>query len=153
MNDCIFIAKIMLCKNCCSFIFFSFLLWVFCKSQRNPQANSLLLASSLADVPLGMQTQNVDSFWAFSKISNRGGAALSSSGGCKVTGVLINHTAVIPFWQLKLTSTWMGKNKRPSSGPFLDTFIQSRSDCLRQQQQLFCLHLSPFDKVCQVIFL
>lgn len=35
------------------------------------QANSLLLL--LADVPLGMQTQNVDSFWAFSKISNGGG--------------------------------------------------------------------------------
>lgn len=59
------------------------------------QANSLLLL--LADVPLGMQTQNVDSFWAFSKISNGGGGAvLSSSSGYKVTGVLINHTAVIP---------------------------------------------------------
>lgn len=67
--------------------------------------------------------------------------------------VLINHPAVIPSWQLKLTSSWMGENKRPSSGPFPDTFIQSRPDCLRQHQQLFRLHLSPFDKACQVIFL
>ena len=76
-----------------------------------------------------------------------------SSVAARSLQVLINHPAVIPSWQLKLTSSWMGENKRPSSGPFPDTFIQSRPDCLRQHQQLFRLHLSPFDKACQVIFL
>lgn len=76
-----------------------------------------------------------------------------SSAATRSLQVLINHPAVIPSWQLKLTSSWMGENKRPSSGPFPDTFIQSRPDCLRQHQQLFRLHLSPFDKACQVIFL
>lgn len=37
------------------------------------QASCLLLA---ADAPLGTQTQNVDRFWAFSKISNGGSCAL-----------------------------------------------------------------------------
>jgi len=76
-----------------------------------------------------------------------------SSVATRSLQVLINHPAVIPSWQLKLTSSWMGENKRPSSGPFPDTFIQSRADCLRQLQQLVRLHLSPFDKACQVIFL
>ncbi len=53
------------------------LVLLFCSLQLSKkstvQANSLLLA---ADAPLGTQTQNVDRFWAFSKISKGGRCAL-----------------------------------------------------------------------------